>query len=400
MKLSFKKIAPSMVLAAAFAFLGAVNVNGQTVVGSDDFDGGGVFTTRVLTPDNSANGGAFPTSGFDVFGIVDRSINNAFADDSVSIFVDDLEGIIPETKTDFFVGFADIVNGDNPSGEAIVEWTMDAAGQTGLELSFEIAAMGDFEPADVLQFTASFDGGTPTVIAELQGSDIDVFTYTMDGGALASPFGNGNVEDANGDPVLDADGNTIPETNTPDPFCFIGAGTVSEPEIIIINEFQTLTFPITGSGTTLTLALSFNGNASGETMAIDNVQVTAGGGTGVTGDFDGDGDVDCDDIDMFAGNIGSTSATFDLDGSGTVDLLDVELHVETLVVTSNGSTGTALGDLNCDGQVNVLGDGFPLVANLGNSGTVYTSGDINFSGTTDVLGDAFVLVANLGFSNN
>ena len=62
MKLNLKSISSCMLMAVATALIGAVDVNGQTVIGSDDFDGGGVFTSRVLIPDNSGNGGAFPLS--------------------------------------------------------------------------------------------------------------------------------------------------------------------------------------------------------------------------------------------------------------------------------------------------------------------------------------------------
>ena len=56
----------------------------QTVIGSDDFDGGEIFLTRTFDPDLSGN--AIPgtwTSNFDVFGIVDRSVNFRFADDTL-----------------------------------------------------------------------------------------------------------------------------------------------------------------------------------------------------------------------------------------------------------------------------------------------------------------------------
>ena len=69
------------------------------------------------------------------------------------------------------------------------------------------------------------------------------------------------------------------------------------------------------------------------------------------------------------------------------------------VTTSNGVTGTFPGDVNCDGSVNVLGDAFALVGNLGGSATMYSQGDVNFDGIVNVLGDAFILVGNLGMNN-
>ena len=55
------------------------------------------------------------------------------------------------------------------------------------------------------------------------------------------------------------------------------------------------------------------------------------------------------------------------------------------------------GDANLDGRVDVLGDAFALVANLGSTTNLaFTDGNFNGDGVVDVLGDAFILVANLG----
>ena len=122
------------------------------------------------------------------------------------------------------------------------------------------------------------------------------------------------------------------------------------------------------------------------------------------GDFNGDGLVDCDDLDGYVGNLGEPAvgdlAALDIDGDGTLSLDDAEMHITTLVVTSNGVTGTILGDLNCDGSVSVLGDAILLIGSLGEPFvTTYAEGDVTFDGTVTVLGDALVLVGALGFSN-
>ncbi|MDA8563714.1 CRTAC1 family protein [Mariniblastus sp.] len=129
-----------------------------------------------------------------------------------------------------------------------------------------------------------------------------------------------------------------------------------------------------------------------------------------TGDFDGDGDVDIDDIESFTGNIGkpilvtpASSADpllerLDLNSDQTIDLADLNIHVTQYVETSNGQTGTFMGDLNLDGTVDVSGDAFALIGNLGRSGG-WAEGDFDQDGEVTVLGDAFPLVANLGNSN-
>lgn len=124
----------------------------------------------------------------------------------------------------------------------------------------------------------------------------------------------------------------------------------------------------------------------------------------VPGDFDDDSDVDIYDINAYVGKIGAAAAgpiaDLDLSGDGQITLADLQFHVENYVQTSNGQTGTFLGDLNRDGTVDVVNDAFILVSNLGGSATTYAQGDINLDGTVDVLGDAFTLIANLLKSND
>ena len=126
-------------------------------------------------------------------------------------------------------------------------------------------------------------------------------------------------------------------------------------------------------------------------------------GSSVLGDFNQDGDVDLDDLDRYIGNIEEPASgdleLLDLNGDGTVGANDFEQHYETLVETSNGGKGTFAGDANLDGTVNVLGDAFTLVGNLGSSVTSWADGDANGDGRVDVLGDAFLLVGNLGNGN-
>jgi hypothetical protein len=125
------------------------------------------------------------------------------------------------------------------------------------------------------------------------------------------------------------------------------------------------------------------------------------------GDFNGDGVVDIDDIDFYSGKIGLTSADpgfdaiLDLDDDGTIDLQDQQAHIRNFVQTTTGLAGTLPGDMNLDGNVNVLGDGFLLVSRLnGNAPFSYGTGDLNSDQQVNVLGDAFILVSNLGQSVN
>ena len=153
---------------------------------------------------------------------------------------------------------------------------------------------------------------------------------------------------------------------------------------------------------------SGEGGATPATVGGQNVSVTVTGfmTPEVLGDFDGDGDVDCDDLDGYVGNIGASVegmtgalANLDIDLDDTITADDAEECITTLVITSNGVTGTFPGDLDCSGSVDVLNDAFALVTNLGDTVTSYAEGDVDFSGNVDVLNDEFVLVGNLGETN-
>ena len=130
--------------------------------------------------------------------------------------------------------------------------------------------------------------------------------------------------------------------------------------------------------------------------------MTVEGTPPLLGDFNGDLVVDCADIDEYIGNLDSDAAArpeLDLVADGTIDSADFEFLVEELVETTNGQVGTFLGDFDCNGTVDVLGDAFILVGSLGQPTASYSAGDIDLNGTVDVLGDAFVLVGNLGSTN-
>ena len=313
-----KKTLLSIFGITALLVFSTADASGQTEIFTDTFDGPpSNGATRSLSIDNSAAGGQFPGSLFDVFGIVDRTVNFDFADDSVinnsdaDPMNDDTFGLIKPEKTDFFLGFADTNNGDNPDGDVSVTWTVSTAGQTGLSLSFEAAAMGDFESTDTLTFTASFDGGPEETLFTstfIDTPDGEMFTYTLQDGSLAIA-------------------------------AFQTTTTINDPFVIdgstVINEFQSFSFPITGTGSQMTLTLNYNTNGTAEVLAIDNVAVTAGGG-GVDpvlkGDVNLDGNVTFLDINPFIGVLSSngSQAEADCNCDGTVNFLDIQAFINIL----------------------------------------------------------------------
>lgn len=171
-------------------------------------------------------------------------------------------------------------------------------------------------------------------------------------------------------------------------------------DFVITPETQVVVGGLLGISPELNAILPVPVNVTGSIVGTWSFNGTA---AGLVGDLNGDGSVDGSDIDRYIGQLGlppvGDIANLDVNGDAIIDSQDVEFLIENFVMTSNGQTGTFLGDLNFDGSVDVLGDAFILVANLGNPATSYVDGDINLDGEVTVLGDAFALVANLGRDN-
>ena len=172
---------------------------------------------------------------------------------------------------------------------------------------------------------------------------------------------------------------------------------------VFIDDLGLLGTTTIEAGSQITFAIG--GNVSNGSLRIETFEVQIVEATSILGDFDQDGDVDVDDIDFYIGNLDAEAtgelAQLDLVEDGTVTIADLNFHITTLVETSNGVQGALLGDLDLNGQVDVLGDAFALIANLGSNGEIsYGLGNINGDLMVDVLGDAFLLIANLGESND
>jgi len=113
---------------------------------------------------------------------------------------------------------------------------------------------------------------------------------------------------------------------------------------------------------------------------------------------DGDDDIDVDDINGFATVLGESALfyrCFDLNDDGAITLEDHDALIESLVEIAGGQQGTFIGDLNLDGVVDVLNDGFTLIGNLGQPGPFgYQDGDLNADRQVDVLGDGIRFISN------
>lgn len=262
----------------------------------------------------------------------------------------------------------DLVVGDG-SGMVVIDvgagqtipLLLDSDGPISVAAGSVVVTIDALEPSEVTfnGVGSVFPGGLPLPAPPVPPQDLNI-----------AFFANANVDGTDG---LDIYGNLVLDTSSLPP------GT-------------SLTLDFTG-----TLLFDSNGN---QVLSLPNPVSVTVGSPPLTGDFDLDGDVDADDIDFYGGNIGQPAqgslAAIDLDGDGTITLDDHSLHVTQLVQTSNGGTGTFLGDINLDGVVDVLGDAFVLIGNLGSSSAGWAQGDLNADQLVDVLGDAFILIGNLG----
>ena len=208
----------------------------NTIVAFDNFGGDDLNLT-------SFTGEAAFSSAGDGFNEYDSGEGAPFAllDDTLGVFTPDTLGIVVNAADgsayDAFFGAVDTQNGDN-SGVITATWVFDVTGSTDLEVSFDIAAMGDFETSDVYTVSVQIDGGTPVSI------DLLVDESLTQNYILAS----GTSVDLD-DPMQ------------------IGATTLT-------NVFQTFSTGNLGAGDTVTITVDAQLDGGSEAIALDNVTIT------------------------------------------------------------------------------------------------------------------------------
>ncbi len=166
------------------------------------------------------------------FALIDASVGT-FPGDSLGIIVD-----APDGSYDPAFGAVDVVNGDNPDGIGTAVWTFDVTGASDLTVSFDFAAMGDFESSN----------DSWTIDVAVDGSILETFTTTIDeAGALNYTLADSSV------------------VNLSDPMLLNGT--------VLSNVFTTFTTGNLGSGDTVTLTLSGGGDGGSEAIALDSIVV-------------------------------------------------------------------------------------------------------------------------------
>ena len=210
----------------------------QTVAGDLREEGALNLTSFSQEPAPGAFGSA--GDGFEVFQRgVSASIPFSLVDDTLSVFPADTLGIVGEADLDPFFGATDTRNGDNPTGASTATWVFNVAGSGPLNLSIDMAAMGDFETSDTFTWSYSIDGGVAVVAFESSVDEAASQDYTLDSGTLVTL----------NDPVL-VDGT------------------------LLNNDFQTFTVPVSGQGAELALTLSLSTDGGSEAFAFRDIELT------------------------------------------------------------------------------------------------------------------------------
>lgn len=333
----------------AIAAMGAAQAFAADTIGYDGFDGvGDIYTTRTITPDNTAANGHY-NSIFDVFGIVDPTGTVAydFLDDSANGFEFDDLGIFKVGDRDKFFATQDNNNGNNPSGQGTATWTFDISGYENLNLSVDLAAVGDFEADDEYFFFGQIDGGPLQQLMYGAGNSGTFYEVTMEGGTTYDRFGSAFFDETE---WIDAttgtstSGATVAyhsldngqdgDTTANDGYIPIetingvdtvraynvtnGSGNFDEVEfeafkdpiqwvtaddpvgVQLDNDIQTITTGVSGIGSTLTLSFFTVNNSAPELFAFDDVTLTGDliASEVLAGDYDDNGLVGSGDLGL------------------------------------------------------------------------------------------------------
>jgi hypothetical protein len=214
--------------------------------------------------------------------VEDDLIPFALVDESSSTFPTDQQGIInTAVKTDSWFGVAGTVHASNPNpnGLATATWEFDVAGASGLEVSIDMGAMGNYEGSGA-------------------GADSFNWTYSLDGAAFVPLFTSSVNEEGTKDYTL-ASGTVV--ANVLDPLEMTNSAS---EKIELSNVLQTITSAIAGVGDTLTIKLDAIASGIDDPYAFDNIVVTGLVPGFASADFNEDGVVDGADLDAWAGGFG------------------------------------------------------------------------------------------------
>lgn len=168
---------------------------------------------------------------------VDATIPFGALDDSLTIFPDDDQGIIGESNTEQFFCIVDTINDQN-QGVLAATWAFDISNVTELSLSLDLGAMGNFETTDQFELSYQVDGNEAVTFLQSSVTLSETHTYFMDDG----------------------------EAITLDDPIFVNG-------VMLDNNLQTFTEPISPTGSLLTLVLSATVSADTDAVVMQNLIV-------------------------------------------------------------------------------------------------------------------------------
>lgn len=266
------------------------------VIARDDFASS--FNLNSFSQSPVAGAFSSPADGFEVYQVgVSSTIPFALVDDSAAVFPNDTQGIVDSnSKTDPWFGVVDIDNGENPTGTGTATWEFNVSGASALEVSIDMAAMGDFDPTtDSFDWTYSIDGGSALPLFTSSVNSSGSATYTL----------------ADGDQFTLDDPLEITNTD----------GQKTE----LSNVFQKITSALIGSGNVLTIEFTATTNDdsgfAARSFAFDNITIEGLTGDFLEADFNEDGIVDHLDLKQWEGDFGLNGDS-DANNDGMSDALD------------------------------------------------------------------------------
>lgn len=264
--------------------------------------------------------GAFASAG-DGFQKYQRGVSSTIPfsvlDDSLVIFPADSLGMIKDGNTDEFFGATDTENAQN-SGPVSATWEFDVSGASGLGLSIDMGAMGDFESSDAFEWTYSVDGAATLTAFSSTVDESGSHTYTLEGGA---------------------------EFTLNDPMLMQGK--------VLTNDLATFSTSLAGEGSTLTVTLTTQLNGGSEAISFQNLVVTDGNpppelleleiweiqGSGASSPFNGNEVLTNDDVVTTLASDGFFMQSVDARSDGDIDTSD------GIYVYTGSAPAVAVGDL-------------------------------------------------------
>ena len=322
---------------------------GQTIVASEDFDGGDFNLVSGFNP-ATQNITIVPFTRFGVFSLGEFNAGNqapfALTDDSVSdvsgggAFPGDSEGIFGQNRDedDHFFAVVSASSFNIDPNDLVGSWTFDtsSASNSPLQLKVDMGQMSNDNfngvPAtNTILFEYRFNGSGAYVPAfslaatELVGSGFSFRLFDAGTESIIDFFEDGShmglaPTDVGVTKTL-ADSGQLADNAILDKTPAMGAGA---------GMLDTFSVDLAGSGNTIEIRMS--AEFSFEAFAFDNIQICTEDGEVLLGDVNLDGSVDLQDVAPFVNLI--TSGTFqaeaDINQDGVVNLQDVAPFVTLL----------------------------------------------------------------------